>query len=192
MNQIISNFNDNSENIESLYSINLNYNNKSNLKSKKTLYLFLFIFFVIISMCLLIYYMNFKHKVSTLDKISKNIAKSYSITKIYNNDNNSDGSNYNMALLSNEILFYEGANSYIIGTISIDKINISYPILSDISKENLKISPCRFYGPMPNKIGNLCIAGHNYKNNTFFSNLSKLENNDIIKIQDNTREDSKI
>jgi len=34
------------------------------------------------------------------------------------------------------------------------------------------------------KCGNLCIAGHNYKNNTFFSNLSKLELGDIIEIQD--------
>ena len=33
--------------------------------------------------------------------------------------------------------------------------------------------------------GNSCIAGHNYKNDTFFSNLSKLENGDIIKIHDN-------
>ena len=35
------------------------------------------------------------------------------------------------------------------------------------------------------KFGNLCIAGHNYKNGTFFSNLSKLEIGDIIKIYDN-------
>lgn len=34
------------------------------------------------------------------------------------------------------------------------------------------------------KYGNLCIAGHNYKNNTFFSNLSKLEIGDIINIKD--------
>lgn len=35
------------------------------------------------------------------------------------------------------------------------------------------------------KYGNLCIAAHNYKNDTFFSNLSKLETNDKIKISDN-------
>ena len=35
------------------------------------------------------------------------------------------------------------------------------------------------------KFGNLCIAAHNYKNNTFFSNLSKLEIGDIINIKDN-------
>lgn len=34
-------------------------------------------------------------------------------------------------------------------------------------------------------LGNLCIAGHNYKNEKFFSNLSKLENGDIIEVSDN-------
>ncbi len=34
------------------------------------------------------------------------------------------------------------------------------------------------------KYGNVCIAAHNYKNNTFFSNLSKLKNGDIIEITD--------
>lgn len=32
--------------------------------------------------------------------------------------------------------------------------------------------------------GNLCIAGHNYKNDTFFSNISKLSRYDVIKIHD--------
>ena len=31
------------------------------------------------------------------------------------------------------------------------KQNITYPILSTTSEELLKISPCRFYGPMPNE-----------------------------------------
>lgn len=34
------------------------------------------------------------------------------------------------------------------------------------------------------KFGNLCIAAHNYKNDTFFSNLSLLKNGDIITIYD--------
>lgn len=36
------------------------------------------------------------------------------------------------------------------------------------------------------KYGNLCIAAHNYKNTKFFSNLSKLQNGDTIKIYDNS------
>ena len=46
-------------------------------------------------------------------------------------------------------------------------------------------SICKFYGPNPNEIGNLCIAGHNYNNNSFFSNLNKLKIGDSIFIEDN-------
>ena len=37
---------------------------------------------------------------------------------------------------------------------------------------------------MPNEPGNLCIAGHNYDNGTFFSDITKLKINDIICIYD--------
>ena len=77
--------------------------------------------------------------------------------------------------------------SSIIGVIEIQKLNIVYPILSEINKDYLKISTCRFYGPYPNEAGNLCIAAHNYKNGTFFSNLSDLVNGDIITIYDSNK-----
>ena len=50
----------------------------------------------------------------------------------------------------------------------------------------LKMAPCRFYGPYPNQIGNLCIAAHNYDDNRFFSNLYKLNIGDIINIYDSS------
>ena len=37
---------------------------------------------------------------------------------------------------------------------------------------------------MPNKIGNLCIAGHNYKSSSMFSKLHKLNIGDSIFITD--------
>lgn len=73
----------------------------------------------------------------------------------------------------------------IIGTIEIPKINISYPIFSKCSEELLKISICKFYGPNLNEVGNLCIAGHNYDNESFFSNVFLLELDDKIYIYDN-------
>lgn len=42
------------------------------------------------------------------------------------------------------------------------------------------------------KYGNLCIAAHNYKNDTFFSNISKLEIGDLITIYDNLRKFNKL
>lgn len=37
---------------------------------------------------------------------------------------------------------------------------------------------------MPNEIGNLCIAGHNYVDYKFFSRLNELKVNDKIEIYD--------
>lgn len=42
------------------------------------------------------------------------------------------------------------------------------------------------------KFGNMCLAGHNYKNDAFFSKLSNLKTGDIIEISDNKRSRYKI
>ena len=78
----------------------------------------------------------------------------------------------------------DGTEYYTIGVINIPSINVNYPILSTYSDALLKIAPCKFHGPNPNEIGNLCIAGHNYKNDKFFSKVPKLKNGDIIEITD--------
>lgn len=83
------------------------------------------------------------------------------------------------------VLELNGYKCFIIGIVEIPKINIKYPILSYANDELLKFSVCRFYGPYPNKIGNLCIAGHNYDNSMFFSNLKHLNIGDRIDIYDN-------
>lgn len=75
-------------------------------------------------------------------------------------------------------------NLSIIGYIEIPKIKISYPIIENTDENLLKISVCKFSGPLPNRIGNLCIAGHNYKNNTMFSNLNLLDVENSIFITD--------
>ena len=77
-----------------------------------------------------------------------------------------------------------GQTYEIVGTINIPSINVNYPILSETSDVLLKVSVCKFWGSNPNEVGNLCIAGHNYKNNKFFSNAPKLVVGDIIEIKD--------
>lgn len=79
---------------------------------------------------------------------------------------------------------YNNSSFPIIGQIEIPKLNIKYPIFSYSSKELLKYGICRISGPSPNLNGNLCLAGHNLENNSFFSNLYKLKSNDIIIIYD--------
>ena len=78
----------------------------------------------------------------------------------------------------------DGTEYYTIGIINIPKLNINYPILSETTESLLKISPCKFWGPGPNQVGNLCIAGHNYRNSKFFSKIPTLEKGDIIEITD--------
>lgn len=82
-----------------------------------------------------------------------------------------------------------GTVYYTIGRVVIDKINVDYPILDSDSADFdtlLKIAPCKFWGSNPNEVGNLCIAGHNYRTSQFFSKVPKLEKGDIIKITDLT------
>ncbi len=80
----------------------------------------------------------------------------------------------------------DGTEYYTIGVVNIPSINVNYPILSTYSDELLKISPCKFHGPNPNQVGNLCIAGHNYRNSKFFSKVPTLVLGDIIEITDLT------
>lgn len=82
----------------------------------------------------------------------------------------------------------DGTEYYTIGEINIPSINVNYPILTADSLDNidtlLKISICKFHGPNPNQIGNLCLVGHNYKNSKFFSKVPNLNIGDIIEIKD--------
>lgn len=79
-----------------------------------------------------------------------------------------------------------GQEYYTIATINIPSINCYYPILNLTTDELLKISPCYFWGAEPNKEGNFCIVGHNYRSDKFFSKVPKLENGEIIEIKDLT------
>jgi LPXTG-site transpeptidase (sortase) family protein len=73
-----------------------------------------------------------------------------------------------------------------VGTINIPSIEVNYPILSETSDDLLKVSVCKFWGSDPNEVGNLCIAGHNYRNSKFFSKVLKLVVGDTIEITDLT------
>lgn len=68
--------------------------------------------------------------------------------------------------------------------INIPSIGVYYPILNTTTDELLKISPCYFWGPKPNEVGNYCIVGHNYRNAKFFSKVPTLENGSIIELTD--------
>ena len=141
------------------------------LKNKKFLkfQLSISILFIII----IVIFISFNtFQLSKSEKYSSQILSNYNITRLYASlDTNSYSTNYD---------FNNIDNFSIIGIIEIPKINIYYPILSRYNDELLKISPCKFYGPSPGQKGNLCIAGHNYDNEKFFSKINTLNLNDEI------------
>ena len=70
----------------------------------------------------------------------------------------------------------------ILGTISIPKIDIKYPILEKATPKAIKVAVAYLAGVGVNKVGNTVIQGHNLRNGLFFSNLGKLSNGDKIYI----------
>lgn len=70
--------------------------------------------------------------------------------------------------------------------ITIPKIKVDYPVLTETSDELLNISINRYHGNGPNEVGNYCIVGHNYRNGKMFGRLSELKNGDIAKLEDIT------
>lgn len=82
---------------------------------------------------------------------------------------------------------YKGYN--MIGAIHIPKTNIRYPIVDQVTTKSMNVAVAYLYGPGLNEIGNTVIVGHNYRNNSFFSNNKKLVEGDRIYITDSTGED---
>ena len=126
------------------------------------------IFFIIVFVFILILYFNTNNN---KEKISNNISENYNLYKLYS-----------------ESLSKPSKDDEMLGIIEIPKINVKYPVFSKYNDELLKISPCKFYGKSPKEYGNLCIAGHNYNNSKFFSNLFLLNNGDEIFLYDNSEQ----
>lgn len=84
-----------------------------------------------------------------------------------------------------QVITTSDGNSYsTVATVSIPSLDLTYPVLSETSDELLKISPCKFWGPNPNEVGNFCIVGHNYRNKKFFSKVPNLDMGDTIELTD--------
>ncbi len=166
-----------------LFDKNINNNYVASKASTNKIYIFRILFFICLFLIILLitYYCYFWYILNQKEDLSYSLKDSFNIRQLYSNVSYS----YTTVRTLNDYVS-STSNFSVIGIVEIPKIDISYPILSSISDELLKIAPCRFYGPLPNEIGNLCIAGHNYKNSKFFSKLKNLEKNDIIKIRDLT------
>ena len=80
-------------------------------------------------------------------------------------------------------------NGFVVaGSIEIPVTNLKCPILdqSEYSPKALETAVVELYGPGLNQVGVTTIAGHNYRNGTFFSNNKKLNVGDRVFITDST------
>lgn len=163
MNQILNTNLENNNNNNENYQIILHDETHISKKVFKTQFMIsIFGILIIISFFSFYYYSLLKK-----EKLSTNLMDNYEISKLYATSDNSSESNL------------------IIGMIEIPKLNISYPLFSKLDNSLLEISPCIADGKMPPEPSNLCIAGHNYNNDKFFSKINLLNIKDEINIYDN-------
>lgn len=138
MNQIlISKYNNKLNNTSQQISNNAKKHN-NNFKKKRFIALLIF---SILTLFASFSYMGYAlYKDYTKSNMYMNLYSDYDISKLYNVDT------FSNTTVSEENVFS------ILGIIKIDKIKISYPILSKIDDELLKISPCKFSGPDVNSV----------------------------------------
>lgn len=123
------------------------------------------------------------------------IANSDNINRIPDSDNNiveepgnniveepSDNTNNNGNTNNSGGLTYKGMK--VAGVIEIPKTKVKYNVLDDPSAKAMEVGITIIYGPGLNQTGNTVLAGHNYRNGTFFSNNNKLSSGDKIYITD--------
>ena len=125
--------------------------NNKKVKLNKSFFKLQFLFSFMISVLLICSIIYTLYSIKESEKESAKLVGNYNIYKLY--------SDFSYFQDNTEI------STNIFGTIEIPKLDISYPIFSSLSEENLKLSPCKFYGPSLTENGNICIAGHNYDNN---------------------------
>ena len=140
---------------------------KINKRFFKFQFIISFILFVLFIFLLIYYIFSWSNQ----EKFSKQLIENYDIYKLYSNN-----SSYSQTRTS--------TNDNLLGIIEIPKINLYYPVFSNINEELLKTAPCKIYGTSPGEKGNICIAGHNYNNNMFFSKINTLTVNDEIYLYD--------
>lgn len=169
MNQILStNLNNDNDKLNN-NSDNIDNTKNSNKMSVKKVFKIQFTISIIIIISTISFSTYYIYSLRNKEKISENLIGNYNIYKLYTNVEKED----------------ETTQNNLFGIIEIPKINLYYPVFSTLTEENLKVSPCKFYGDSLEDTGNVCIAGHNYNNDMFFSKINLLEQNDEIFIYNN-------
>lgn len=107
--------------------------------------------------------------------------KVYSVTKT--EGKNEVDSNEKIYFKEEIVKEYKGFD--VIAKLEIPKIKLETYILKNFSEASLNVSVTKFWGSNPNQVGNMCVAGHNFKNKNMFRNLKNLKIGDTFTISDN-------
>ncbi len=145
---------------------------KKSKKKDTRIFKFQFILSITISISLILVILYYLFSINQKEELSNKLIDNYNIAKLYTTNTSE---NVDEMEIDNNLF----------GIIEIPKINVYYPVFANLSEELLKVSPCKFYGGNLKSNGNICIAGHNYNNSKFFSNLPLLEIDDEIFVYDN-------
>ena len=175
-----------------------------NSKYSKVLSIILIIAIVII-VGLLVFIGIDWYKAYTVGKDTQNSLDQFN-SYIENNQNNDNNANFENNIDNNNIIEEPNNNNIIeepsdnnnnsnsegltykgfkvAGVIEIPKTKVKYNVLDDPSAKAMEVGITIIYGPGLNQTGNTVLAGHNYRNGTFFSNNNKLSSGDKIYITD--------
>ena len=161
---------------------------KNDKKTKKRIVNLFFILIFLGTLSFFIKERNIENKIIE----NKLLESNYNIENVSSDISKEDGKNItNSTNNINTTKQYEKENIIeeykgydVIAKLEIPKINLETYVLKTYSEEALKISVVKFWGADPNREGNFCIAGHNFKNNNMFKNLKKLEIGDNLFVID--------
>ncbi len=111
------------------------------------------------------------------ETVQENVSLQIDVNQIESTNTATTGNMKNLAKQT-----YKGFT--VVGKIEIPAIKANYPILDRATPESMKASVGLLYGVGLNQVGNTVIAGHNYRNGTFFSNNKNLQLGDVVYITD--------
>lgn len=127
---------------------------------------------------------NENYNITTENKTQNNNAQTLNEQEITVSDKTTESENTQVTNKTRKVTYYN--NFVMLGYIEIPSIKIKYPILETETVASLEKAVAVRYpnNPQLNTVGNVVIAGHNYRNGMFFSNLKNVSVNDKIRITD--------
>lgn len=116
---------------------------------------------------------------TTIEKVNSKSYQNYQSENLETQQSTENEQNVEKEYIETEFKGYK-----VCAKINIPTITLETYVLEECSKQALLTSVTKFYGGEPNKVGNFCIAGHNYGPSNMFQNIKKLKINDEIYLID--------